>query len=62
MQSNKTIIEFKNIVKTYGEKDAKTYGVKILGDGKLNHALTVKLPTSKGASEKITKAGGKIEL
>jgi len=27
MQSNKTIIEFKNIVKTYGEKDAKTYAL-----------------------------------
>lgn len=44
------------------EQDVKAYGVKILGDGKLDHALTVKLPTSKGAAEKIKKAGGKIEL
>jgi len=27
MQNSKTIIEFKNIVKTYGEKDAKTYAL-----------------------------------
>lgn len=44
------------------EKDAKVYGVKILGDGALKTALTVKLPTSKGAAEKIKKAGGKIEV
>jgi large subunit ribosomal protein L15 len=47
-----------NIVK---EKEAKVYGVKILGDGKLEHALTVKLPASKSAEEKITKAGGHVE-
>ena len=27
MQSNKTIIEFKNIVKTYGVGDAQTYAL-----------------------------------
>lgn len=54
----KTLIS-NNIV---AEQDAKLYGVKILGDGKIEHALTVKLPTSKGAAEKIKKAGGKIEL
>jgi large subunit ribosomal protein L15 len=42
--------------------DAKIYGVKILGDGDLKIALTVKLPTSKGATEKIKKAGGRVEL
>ena len=41
--------------------EAKQKGVKILGDGELTVALTVKLPTSKGAAEKITKAGGTIE-
>jgi large subunit ribosomal protein L15 len=54
----KTLIS-NNIVE---ESDAKAYGVKILGDGKLEHALTVKLPTSKQAAEKIKKAGGQIEL
>jgi large subunit ribosomal protein L15 len=36
-------------------------GVKILGDGELSIALTVKLPVSKGAQRKIEKAGGKVE-
>jgi large subunit ribosomal protein L15 len=44
------------------EKDAKVYGVKILGDGILNVSLIVKLPVSKGAKIKIEKAGGKIEV
>jgi large subunit ribosomal protein L15 len=40
--------------------DAKEYGVKILGDGELQVALTVKLPVSKQAAEKIIKAGGTV--
>jgi len=40
--------------------DAKIAGVKILGDGDLTVALTVKVPASKAAAEKITKAGGSI--
>lgn len=39
---------------------AKQKGVKILGDGDLQVALTVKVPVSKGAAEKITKAGGTV--
>lgn len=42
--------------------DAKEYGVKILGEGSLKIPLTIKLPTSKGASSKISKAGGKVEV
>lgn len=41
-------------------KDAKIYGVKILGDGNLTLSLMVELPVSKGAQRKIEKAGGKI--
>jgi large subunit ribosomal protein L15 len=41
-------------------KDAKEVGVKILGDGKLEKKLTVEVPVSKGAREKIEKAGGKV--
>jgi large subunit ribosomal protein L15 len=41
--------------------DAKTYGVKILGDGKLEKSLSVLLPTSKSAAAKIVKAGGKVK-
>jgi len=40
---------------------AKQKGVKILGDGELSVALIVKLPASKGAIEKIQKAGGSVE-
>ena len=43
------------------QEDAKTYGVKILGDGDIKIPLVIKLPISKGASKKIIKAGGKIE-
>lgn len=42
--------------------DAEKYGVKILGDGQLNIPLTIKLPTSKSAAQKIQKAGGKVEV
>lgn len=41
--------------------DAKKFGVKILGDGELKHALTVKLPISNSARKKIEKAGGTVE-
>ena len=38
-------------------------GVKILGDGELNTALTVKAAKfTKSAAEKIEKAGGKAEV
>ncbi|MDO8503632.1 MAG: 50S ribosomal protein L15 [bacterium] len=40
---------------------AKGLGIKILGEGKLTRALTVRLPVSKGAAEKIKKAGGAVE-
>lgn len=43
-------------------ESVKYNGVKILGDGELQVALTVKLPVSKGAAEKIKKAGGIVEL
>jgi large subunit ribosomal protein L15 len=38
----------------------KNRGVKILGNGELSVALTVQVPVSKSASEKIQKAGGKV--
>ncbi len=42
------------------EKETKA-GVKILGDGELTKALTVKVLVTKGALEKINKAGGRVE-
>lgn len=41
-------------------QEAKECGVKILGDGELKVALTVQLPISKSAAEKVVKAGGKV--
>lgn len=51
-----TLVKYK-IVK---ENEAVKFGVKILGDGDLKKPLIVKLPCSKGAIEKIKKAGGKV--
>lgn len=42
------------------EKEAKIYGIKILGDGELGVSLTVEVPVSKGALKKIEKAGGRF--
>jgi len=37
--------------------------IKVLGDGELNAALTVRAHKfSKSAQEKITRAGGKVEI
>lgn len=60
----KSIVDLKTLVSSniVSQQDAKTYGVKILSDGDLKVALTVKLPTSKNAAEKIKKAGGTVEL
>ena len=44
------------------EKEAKKYGVKILGGGEIGHPLIVALPCSRGAKKKIEKAGGKIVI
>jgi large subunit ribosomal protein L15 len=43
-------------------KEADRFGVKILGEGALTVSLKVKLPCSKGAIEKIEKAGGKVAV
>ncbi|PIP74392.1 MAG: 50S ribosomal protein L15 [Candidatus Levybacteria bacterium CG_4_9_14_3_um_filter_35_16] len=53
----KALVENNIVVKD----DAKTYGVKILGDGELTISLIVKLPVTKGAEKKILKAGGHVE-
>ena len=44
-------------------KQVKNGGIKILGDGELNHSLTVKANKfTKSAVEKIEAAGGKAEV
>jgi len=57
-----SVVDLETLIKNHivDEKDARYYGVKILGDGKLDIPLTVKLGVSKGAKTKIEKAGGKI--
>lgn len=42
------------------ESSALKYGVKILGDAKLETKLTVAVPTSKSAAKLIEKAGGEV--
>lgn len=42
------------------EKDLGDIAVKILGEGEIGVPLTIELPCSKGAREKIEKAGGKV--
>lgn len=42
------------------QKQAKR-GVKVLGNGEVKNAITVKLPVSDSAAKIIEKAGGKIE-
>lgn len=58
-----SIVDIASLVKNniVDEKDAKAYGIKILGDGEISVVLIVKLPVSKGAHKKIEKAGGKVE-
>jgi large subunit ribosomal protein L15 len=37
-------------------------GVKVLSNGEITKKLTVQVPTTKGAAEKITALGGKVEV
>ncbi len=50
-----TKVDINSLVKAgiVNERDAKMYGVKILGDGKLTKKLEVNLPMSKSAAKKI---------
>jgi large subunit ribosomal protein L15 len=41
---------------------AEVVGIKILGAGEITNVYTVKLSTSKAAADKITKAGGSVEV
>jgi large subunit ribosomal protein L15 len=63
LKKNSTV-DIKSLVehKIIDSKEALRYGVKILGNGKIEIPLTVKLPVSKEAQKKIEKAGGKVEV
>lgn len=57
-----SVVDINALVKNQivDEKEAKEFGVKILGEGKLGVSLKVALSCSKGAAEAIKKAGGEI--
>jgi large subunit ribosomal protein L15 len=59
----KSVVDIETLIKhnIVVGSDAKKFGVKILGDGELRNALTVKLPLSNSAREKVEKAGGTVE-
>lgn len=59
---NGTKVDINNLVKhgIVRKDDAEKYGVKILGDGKLEKKLTIALPISKSAAKMVEKTGGKI--
>lgn len=61
-KKNETVDE-KSLVekKLIKEKEVSAKGVKILGGGEIKVALTVKLPVSRQAKDKIEKEGGKVE-
>ena|SRR5581483_10918298 len=52
-----TKVNIESLVKAgiVNERDARRYGVKILGNGKLTKKLIIDLPISKSALEKINK-------
>lgn len=57
-----TTVNVKSLIEAglVSQKDAANTTIKILGEGELNVALTVQLPVSKSAQQKIEKAGGKV--
>lgn len=60
----KSVVDIETLIKhkIVDARDAKIYGVKILGGEDLSKAFTVKLPVSGGAKKKIEAAGGTIAL
>jgi large subunit ribosomal protein L15 len=40
--------------------DARSFGVKILGDGDLEKKMTIELPISKSAARKVEEVGGEV--
>lgn len=59
----KSVVDIETLIKhnMIVAADAKKFGVKILGDGELKKALTIKLPISNSARKKVEAAGGSVE-
>ena len=61
--TDKAVVDLDSIIATLKfPKIAKKTGVKILSQGELTKALTIKLPVSEAAAKAIQKAGGKLEV
>lgn len=60
----KSVIDMEFAIKNKlaDESQARKFGIKVLGNGELNQAVTVSLPCSKSAIEKIEKAGGSVTV
>jgi large subunit ribosomal protein L15 len=57
-----TVVDIESLIKhNIVPVEARHQGVKLLGTGDVTKSLTVKLPSSKSAAEKIVKAGGTVE-
>lgn len=63
MFTDNTVVDLEMLITTklVDASVGRLHGVKILGDGTIEKQLIVKLPTSKGAAQKIEKAGGRVE-
>lgn len=62
LKANSTV-NFETLIQLgFVHKNVSKRGVKILGDEKLTHALTIELPVSKKAQQIIEEAGGKVVI
>lgn len=63
MLADKSKVDIETLIKNgiVDSKTAKKFGVKILGNGKLEKSLEVVLPISKSAAKKVEKAGGSVK-
>nr|AKQ02344.1 50S ribosomal protein L15, large subunit ribosomal protein L15 [uncultured Microgenomates bacterium Rifle_16ft_4_minimus_37633] len=57
-----SIVDLDSLIekKLVNPEDAKTFGVKVLGNGKLEKKLTISLPISKSGALQVEKLGGKV--
>ncbi len=60
----KSVIDIEIAIKNKlaDSSQARRFGIKVLGNGQLTQAVTVSLPCSKSAIEKIEKAGGSVTV
>ena len=58
-----TVVTVESLIKNkiVNKNDAEKFGVKILGDGKLEKPLIIKMPISNSARKKVEINGGKVE-